>query len=289
MGGGNGGGDQVTETRPPSFQVPYIKRVLEEAERIYDGPPREFFPGRTVAPLTPAQREAQGRTVAAARGPLQEFANAQMDAGNFMVSPDILSPDTNPALQNYINTAIVDPVMRGLNEGVLPNVRSTSIGAGGTGSTRQGIAEGLAGGRALDAIARGGATVANTAYGQGLDAMGRALALGPQISQMQLDPARAIAAVGEQNRAFNQAGINEEIARHEFGQQERRSALEDLARLTSGNFGGQTTIEGQGGGSPLVPAVGTGLSAFALMASNPATAGAAPFVAPMMAALTAFA
>ena len=72
MSSGGGGGSDTTSTtttnttaEPPAFQVPFIKNVLQQAQ-AQSRDPLEFFPGSTVAGLTPEQLLAQQSSLGAA-------------------------------------------------------------------------------------------------------------------------------------------------------------------------------------------------------------------------------
>jgi len=151
-------------------------------------------------------------------------------ANQFMMSGDLLRPETNPVLAEQSQAAVA-PVMRALTETALPQVRSEFIGGNMFGSSRQGIAEG----RAIDAAVReaqnattqlqmnnfnqglgamissAGSTLGagTSATGQGLNALGQgsgqalntmiqAMIMEPKLQELSLLPGQVTAGVGQQ-------------------------------------------------------------------------------------------
>jgi hypothetical protein len=86
----------------------------------------------------------------------------------------------------------------------------------------------------------------STAYGQGLDAQSRALALAPTAQQMQLAPSGVLGAVGDQTRLQQQDFINEAIKRWNYEQQAPAQSLSQYQNLVQGNFGGLMSGTAQG-------------------------------------------
>lgn len=99
--------------------------------------------------------------------------NAQ-GAQDFLLSGDVLSPDSNPYLKQTADAA-VGSLADTLNNEVLPNIRRGATSAGQYGSTRQGIAEGLAIQDFLGEAGNVSADIYSGGYGQGLDAYSGAL------------------------------------------------------------------------------------------------------------------
>ena len=109
------------------------------------------------------------------------------------------------------------PIWQGLAESALPNIRGGAVTTG-YGGSRQGIAEGLASGRAAQEVGRQGqgiaTSLADAGYGRGLDAMGKALGLTSQIQGAQAAPAEsmrtAAGLAGEQvNPALWTSGVGD--------------------------------------------------------------------------------
>lgn len=101
------------------------------------------------------------------------MADPNPQGTNFLTSGAVLNPNTNPALAGAIDAA-KRPIVDSLLEEMLPAIRSEAALTGNFGSSRQGIAEGLAMGKASRAIGDVGATLSNEGYKSGLDAFSKA-------------------------------------------------------------------------------------------------------------------
>lgn len=173
----------------------------------------------TVAPFDPAQTAGQEDILGAAApgGSQQTLANTAAGGANFLGSGAALDPSTNPALQDTINAATL-PIQQNLTESTLPAVRSAATQTGQFGSSRQGIAEGLAAGRASQAEGATAAGIANQGYQSGLDAMIKNLALIPQTQQAQLAPGLATSGVGDVRQSMSQQLLGEKNLYEQYPQ-----------------------------------------------------------------------
>ena len=68
-----------------------------------------------------------------------------------------------------------------------------------------------------------------------------------------------MSAVGAQQRALEQAGIDEAMQRYSYESQLPTIGLQNYLAGISGDYGGTTTATGPGGPSPLVTALAGGL------------------------------
>jgi len=233
-------------TEPFAQQLPFIQQVFGEADKQFRAPGPSFFPGSQVASQQPETLGAQNFLRDFAQGPAVDFANAALGANQFALGP-VLFPETNPALQANIEGAI-RPVFQQLTEDVLPQIQDQAIAAGGTGGSRQGVAEGLAISRANQSALDTSAQLSNQAFQGGLDLFGRGLGLAPQTLQTATAPATILDAVGSQNQNFEQSLINDLVNRHSFDQNVDAAKLAQFANLVGGNFG-STAFNTASGGS----------------------------------------
>jgi len=184
-------------------------RLMSEAEQIYNMQKQAAqgaYPG--AKPVAPggATRQAQDMMAQSAVGTQTQMAKDLAAANSFGLN-DVLYPGSNPALQATIDTATrevgeayTDP------GGVLSNIRSGFVqGAPSGQSSREGIAMGVAGRGYLNAIGDVTGKIASEGYGQGLDFMGKTMALAPQNMQAQNMPAMSLSAVGAQKDMQRQA------------------------------------------------------------------------------------
>src|SRR5262245_43819878 len=115
-----------------------------------------------VADFTDPQKAGQGIALQAAQDQAGLVGRGAGTSG-FLLDPASLTAAGNPMEQAAIDAA-VRPIYQNLQEGVLPQLRSGAAAAGQYGSSRQGIAEGLASGRASQAAGDTAAKIAESAY-----------------------------------------------------------------------------------------------------------------------------
>lgn len=204
----------------------------------------------------------------------------------------VLYPGTNPALQGAIDAA-VRPITQNLTESQLPAVRSGAYTTGNFGSSRQGIAEGLASGRASQAIGDTAAGVANQGYQAGLGALSsaygnilnastsaygtkqnalsdlysnnvnaklNALGLTPQVQGSQLSGALTTSGVGDVQQAQAQRQRDEAVYRKLYAQMAPLQSAESLLALAGAVPGGSTTVTGATPGTSPVQGILGGAS-----------------------------
>lgn len=278
MGGGKGGSKtQKIKVKLPGFQEDALKFIAQQGQNLVQSRDPTFFPGQTVAGFSPLEQEAQQGAADFARGGLQDLAGQAAGAQQFLLG-DVLSPFSNPAIQQAAQGAI-RPVFQQLQENVLPGIRSGFVASGQLGSPRQGIAEGLAIDRATQSALDTTSDIFSQAYGQGLDAFTKGLALTPQTAQLGLQPSAVLGGVGAQQRALDQALIDEAVARHEFEQAAPFAELGALQQLVQGSAGGTSAqqLPSQGLGQQVAGGIGAGLSGFGA-AQALGLGAAAPFI-----------
>lgn len=218
----SGGGDSATQTTDPwSGQQPYLQDLLGGAQQFYQqGTP-------DLSQATGAAQDA----VSAYQQTVPTLQNIAGDAAGQQqfLSGDVLSPDANPALQQYIDLAN-QSTTQAFNQNVLPQLKSGAVQAGGVGSSRAGIAEGLAAQGLQQQIAQQTAGITSAAYGQGLSAYTQGLSLAPQTAQLQ-------SAAGDQQQQISSvlAGIET------LPQDQQLQLLQAYQGLIGGSYGGTTT------------------------------------------------
>lgn len=321
MGIFSGGQGQVkTKANLNKFQR-QLNRFGRKAVKSYIKKTKKGGPGidlpktALVQPFTPPQTQGQSMMLGAVPQ-LQNLANAgasyttnllsqnpatagqagalardpgyDQQARDFLLNK-VLYPGTNPALQGAINAA-VRPITQQLTEEQLPALRGNAVTAGGYGGSRQGIAEGLASGRASTAIGDTSANLANAGYQAGLNALTQtfgnitaadtarygtrqgalsnlyntnvnaqlnALGLLPQTQQTALAPALATSAVGDVQQAQLQAERDEDVYRKLFSQTSPLQSAQSLVQLGGAVPGGSTTSTTQyPGTNPVLGSLG---------------------------------
>jgi len=275
------GGSSKPQTTTTKFEMSPEQRELyglasPYAKQFAASPP-ELYPGSGVAGFTPEQQLAQELALSGAEQQ-GNLLGTGMDTSSFLLG-DVLYPESNPALRRTIEAA-TRPVYEGLEERVLPAIRSEFEAAGpGVGFSREQIAEGIAGREAGRTAGDISAKISTEGYGKGLDAVTRALGLLPQTAQAINLPAATVSAVGTEKQAMNQAQLTEQVQRWLYEQNLPLEMANALVSLISGIPGGTTTTTGTapqgskaqkalGGaasgaalGSAIMPGIGTGVGA----------------------------
>lgn len=195
----------TTNTQPWSGQEPYLQDVFAQARGLFEGPGAQFYPGQTVAGLTPEQMTALSGTAqrAADGSPLTNQAQSSLQG---LLGGGI---QNNPALGGYqdvanggLNTGAANGAISGLmgsNQGPGQSAYQgltqagmgpgtglfQGVGAAGQGPTNQGY-----GNLANAGMGPGAAGYGNIGYG-GQNTWAADQAIG-QLSNANLGPAAGL-------------------------------------------------------------------------------------------------
>jgi len=158
---------------------------------------------------------------------------------------DVLNPESNPALQASIQSAIRPVTQAYLDPGgVLAQIRSDSGAAGQYGGSRMGLAEGVAAGRYADTIGDIATNRTNEAYNKGLDVFSRTLALTPSTYGAMMTPANVVSGVGAQQEGYAQNQADYEAQARQWGLNAPWAALQNYANIVYGGSAPGTTTTG---------------------------------------------
>ncbi len=244
MGGFFGNRNQTV--RATTELSPEQKALIEPTISIFQDylqNPAQLPDYSQIAGFDPIQLQAQEQLLEGV-GNQQQTVGGASDALQFLMG-DVLRPESNPALQGYIDAA-TRPITENLLEEVLPGLRGSAVTAGQFGGSRQGIAEGLATGRAARAIGDTAANVANQGYAQGLRALTEGVGLAPTVAQAQTIPGLTTGAVGDVRRSLSQAQLSEQAFRDMYEQLAPFLAAQEVAAIASGLPGGTSTTTAPG-------------------------------------------
>ena len=191
--------------------------------------------GQTFAPYLsmglPGQTVTRGMSAGDyfSGGPQQQSLNFLTQASPFA--------ETNPYLTSFMQAA-AQPLVQQFTEQAMPAIGSDFSMSGMTGSSRQGIAEGIAARGLADAISRSNLSLANSGYSQGLQAMMSGLQLGQgsyedtlrrQLASAQLGSTDYEAALNRQLQG-TQAGSSQYYQRA-LAENSLLGGAQDAARL----------------------------------------------------------
>lgn len=275
------GGDNAQPTQTTTNVLgPEQRQIFELAfpsVRAFAGQTPQRYQGSTVAEFDPAQVAGQEAALGAA-GTQANLAGNAANATNFFFN-DIWSPSSNAHLQGAVDAA-VRPITNNLLESSLPAVRDEAVMSGTFGGSRQGNAEGLAIGRAAQAVGDTAAKVVNDNYATNINAQLKALGILPTVQTAQLAPAITTSGVGDVRQAQEQALLTEDVNNFNWDRIAPFLQGRELLSLIQGMPGGTTVstgnnpsqpsavMQGLGGaaagatlGSALMPGVGTAAGA----------------------------
>lgn len=276
---GSGSPQQPTQTTKYELS-PEQRQLMDLAMpgiRNFAASTPQRYQGTQIAGFTPEQQQGQQMALNAA-GAQGELAGNAARTSNFLMGGDIWRPENNPALRGAID-ASTRPITQALTEQQLPALRGEAVTTGNFGSSRQGIAEGLASGRASQAIGDTASKLVNQQYETNINAQLKAMGLLPMVQQAQLAPAITTSGVGDVRQAMNQALLGEQVGNFNWDQLAPYLQSKDIMSLLQGLPGGATVSTGNvpqankamtalGGaatgaalGSALMPGIGTGIGA----------------------------
>jgi hypothetical protein len=221
----------------------------------------KYYPGETVAGMSQDETQAQ-QQLRGNLGTVQNIADQGNTALQFQLGKS-LDPSTNPYFAQYAKAA-TNPLYEQLNEQVMPGLRSDAFASGMYGTNRQGIAEGLAAKGTARAAGDVTSKMYSDLYATGMQQQGNAIQMAPTVQAMQTAAPSLQAGIGAQDRAYQQSLIDEAMQRYNYNQMAPWAKLGAYQQLVTGQYGGQTTATGAGGGagggSPWMGAAGGAMS-----------------------------
>jgi hypothetical protein len=157
-------------------------------------------PQSLIAGFTQPQIQGQNAALSAASGPLTQMAGMGGQAWGQALNAD---PTQSPFFAQSLQ-ASYNPFIRNFMQSILPGIRGDAVGVGQAGSSRQGIAQGMASQGLLQQLGDMTSQMGQNAYNTGAQQRLGALGMMPQIMGAQLAPAETMMNVGGQQQAMNQ-------------------------------------------------------------------------------------
>ena len=214
MGGSTGYNTSTQTSRPWGPQRKPIKEGIQAAHQLWKQGHGEYYPGSTVAGFSPEQKEGMNMAAGFAR-------DGGMSEGYMK---DVLSG-------KYLQNPFSDRVFEDVQSRVMPAVNSAAMSRGRAGSA---LATGVAAREMTNAYSPYGAQQ----YQQGLDRMGQAATMLPQ---MQFNRANAMYDVGAKKQGLAQQELDDSVNRWQYYQDLPWNQLSQYMNMVSGNYGNQTT------------------------------------------------
>ena len=249
---GGGGGSQPTNTTSttqvqnfgPAEQA-NRDALQTEAKRIYEATKGDFatYPGAQIAAPSAATQSAEQNMGALSQSAQQSVVPNIFGAMNYNLN-SARDVQNNPFLAGAMDAAL-RPMGEQFSQagGTLSGIRDASQTAGQYGSTRQGIAEGIAQRGLANSMGDVVAKMGSDAYGKGLDASVKAVASAPMGLTAAATPVGWESALGAQQDMRTQQGLNREADATQWGMNADWIPLRNYANLIygGGSSGGTTT------------------------------------------------
>lgn len=255
--GFNGGGGPSTSTSTTQNYSPEEAarrtQVMDEALKVYGQTAPQIaaseYPGAKPVPFSQESVAAQNLAIQNAFGAQQGIDQINQGVNYGMTTA--MDVDNNPYLAKAIQGAI-RPITESYTDtgGVMSQIRDGGIDAGQFGSSRQGVAEGIAAGRYADAVGDTSSKMYSDAYNKGQDTFARTLMFAPQALETGMLPVNWLSGVGAQKEDLAQAQANYETDAQMWDYNSQWAPLNNLANLIYGGGSSQATATSTQPGAP---------------------------------------
>lgn len=281
----SGGGKQTSNTvaNPWSGAEPYLEQLLQQGSGIYE---QGTDYSKEYLGLTDEQKDLIGQQqdyYAPGGGWDARKEQANLALNSMLGAPDVAN---NQQVQGLL-AANTTAANQQLTEGFLPAIRSGASASGNYGSTRQGIAEGVAQGKTADALAGANANVLSDAYAQGLKQQMAGMSYLNQIQGMDTQGTNALFDYENLLKQDQQGQMDMDYWNKTEAPWQGMDRWSQLLFPAAG-MGGQTstTSPGASQGSRLAGAGMAGLGAYGALSASTAAGPYAPLAAGAMALMS---
>lgn len=186
LGGGGGSSSQSSSSAPWAPAIPVLEKILGDAEKLYDekGGINAEWLDKQIADLTPEMQSTVknlmssdgmksmvdniNKGVTSGIGGIGQATDTlgNIAQGGGKITSDDINKMAKDLYQSDRVNSQVSQLSKDVNEGLqsqIQNLNQQSSASGNMGSSRAGVAEGVATGKAADAIAQGSAAIQNQA------------------------------------------------------------------------------------------------------------------------------
>ncbi len=225
---------QTTTTDPWGGLQPYLTDIYKQAQTAY-GTPLSYFPGQTYASFSPETEKSMEMIKSQALAGSPVAAGATGEAAKTLGGSYLEAG--NPYFSNMVSN---------LQKTLEPAIGGKFASSGRYGSGAKDVA-------LASAMTDEAGKLAYQNYADERANMMKALMMAPQTAQLGTFDASQLAQVGATKEDQTQRGINEAMARQQFGQMEPWQRLSMYANIIAGMGmpGGTSTTTGTG--TQLIP------------------------------------
>ena len=240
--GGGGGSSQTSNELDPNV-VPYVRDALSEQQKLYREGAPSYYGGQTYLDPNSAQQGAMAQTQAQARAGSPELRQANQLAQQTM-NGDFLQ--NNPNFDAVMNTAgrkATDLYNSATNKTFSDASMAGRYGSNAHANLQAGNADKLAQSLSDTAGAYSYQNYANERQNQNA-VMNNA----QNFAANNYYDANQLMNAGNQQAQFDQAALNADIARHDYGQNAQQQHLSNYTQAVWGAPGGSRSTTSQSGG-----------------------------------------
>lgn len=246
--GYNGGGGETKSTSTTQNYSPEEAarrtQVMDEALRVYGETAPQIknseYAGAKPVGFTQESLAAQQLAVNNAFGAQQSVD--QLNKGVEYGLTTSMDVDNNPYLAKAVEGAI-RPITQSYTDtgGVMSQIRDGGVGAGQFGSSRQGVAEGIAAGRYAQEVGDVSSQMYTAAYDKGQDTFARTLGLAPSAMDAGMKPVNWLSSVGAQKEDLMGAQAQYDSDAAMWGYNSQWAPLNNMANLIYGGGSSEGT------------------------------------------------
>ena len=227
--------DSTNTSRP--WQQEYYKRMLAQAENLYNQGMPDYYQGPTVAGFTPAQMESMNLTSNYVTGGAQDMMNRQNRIYQQMMSGQVDTGAGSP----YANMA--DAYRRqavGQAQDAMAELRTGQVAYQPGGSSRAELLNERVMEDTNQGISDNLAAMYGNAYDQAQQKQISALGQYGSIMNMPLEMSKQLYnRVGLPQQTLNQALMDDQKRRYDYNAMKPYNNLAQFQSFISGNYGGQ--------------------------------------------------
>jgi len=240
--GGGGGSSQTSNELDPNV-VPYVRDALSEQQKLYREGAPSYYGGQTYLDPNSAQQGAMAQTQAQARAGSPELRQANQLAQQTM-NGDFLQ--NNPNFDQVMNTA--GRKATDLYNSATNKTFSDASMAGRYGSNAHANLQAGNAGKLAQSLSDTAGAYSYQNYANERQNQNAVMNNAQNFAANNYYDANQLMNAGNQQAQFDQAALNADIARHDYGQNAQQQHLSNYTQAVWGAPGGSRSTTSQSGG-----------------------------------------
>ena len=240
--GGGGGSSQTSNELDPNV-VPYVRDALSEQQKLYREGAPSYYGGQTYLDPNSAQQGAMAQTQAQARAGSPELRQANELAQQTMQG-DFLQ--NNPNFDQVMNTA--GRKATDLYNSATNKTFSDASMAGRYGSNAHANLQAGNAGKLAQSLSDTAGAYSYQNYANERQNQNAVMNNAQNFAANNYYDANQLMNAGNQQAQFDQAALNADIARHDYGQNAQQQHLSNYTQAVWGAPGGSRSTTSQSGG-----------------------------------------